>query len=289
MGDHLPSKKRTIRLFLWLLVPLFFAFQNATPSGTTLTATGVVYKNSLGTTWDQYQISWGPQGQSNIYVNPSTHAMVIKSMDVTIHARPGLGETAIDLCAVVMNDHDNMTTNGVEDFCLDVYKTSQAADFINQIVHVNFPGQGLYMAPGSYFVFNGQGDSRSGAGALNYAADLTLSATFTDADPTISIPPVQAIRAPYIDGGFAGTLRSPLAPHTNTTDIARPILGVWTYITTHASSVTNCLGTKSSGGTWGQQCTVYDSSQTLSPGPVTMLAPSPILYAFGPGDQIASQ
>ena len=253
------------------------------PSDVVLSANGLMYKTTAPATGPhQYQVQWNP---NNLYINNSGKPMVVKSLDVTFKARAGLGLAYADVCTVIMKDGDSGIANGIETLCFTEYKSAAAAEWDHPTVHVDFPGQGLWFPSGTYFVCGSQGISDASQSPPNYAADITCKATFAYADTANSKTPVQAIRSPYIDQRFTG-IYSASTPHVNTSSVARPVLGVWTYLGTYASSIINCLGTKVGSGNWGQQCTSLDASATPNPMPLVMQNPG---YAFNPSEQIGAQ
>jgi hypothetical protein len=165
-------------------------------------------------------------------------------------------------------------------------KDHGASDWDNNSFTITFPGQGLWFPDNTYFVCAAQGISDATENPPNYAADIECKATFNYADVQAHDAPVQSIRTPYIDQRFVGVY-SALTPHTNTTSVARPVLGVWNYAGTFATSLIQCLGTKlANTSSWGQQCSTYDSSNNENPAPVKLLKPG---YEFKPGDQIGGQ
>lgn len=246
---------------------------------------GQAYKDSVGAVWDHYAFNWA---SAFYHVNRSGKSYVIKSIkgEINVHSGLGLGETGLDLCgAIVEAQTDKPTANNIEQICFVAYKPQGAQNFVHTKFDIELPGQGILFPNNTYFAFNGQGVSATGGG--NYAADISVEVVMEEIDLSLgSLPAVQSLRAPYIDQFFYQA-SSASTPHTNTTNLSRPVLGAWTYITTFTNSVTNCYGTKKSGtNQWGQNCQTYNSSVNRGPAPFEVIK---LGYQFEPGDQIAAQ
>jgi hypothetical protein len=299
-----------IQRLKWIFAPLlvFVLFQNCTQSmvpasivtaqsssvvqkPANFSAKGILYNTTNTTSGpQQYQVNWNPR---NIYSNNSGQAMVISSLDIAYHARPGVNLAYADVCITILKNGDNGTTDGtssgVEQLCFSEYKTPLANDWDHASVHIDLPGQGLWFPSDTYLVCGSQGYSDASQNPPAELADITCAATIAYADKANPLAPVQALRTPYIDQRFTANY-SALTPHTNTSSVARAVLGVWNYMSTPVTSpvtMTNCLGTALNSQTnWQQQCTSYSSQSTPNPEPLQMLNPG---FAFEPGDQIAAQ
>ncbi len=231
-----------------------------------------------------YRADWS--SKPNYYLNTTSKDLVVKTIDVTLSgAAYALGEADIDVCFVQDGTHN--TRNGVEQFCFTEHKSSGTSEWPQSTVHVVVPGQGLLIRKNDLFACGAQGATalmRSADDDRQIMSDFSCTFTLEIADTGSASLPVQTLRVPYIDERFNSTVSS-FVFHANYTQVPRPILGMWSYISSPSTATTLCIGHKSGAAEWSFDCNPvptpsYDFTSRLS---VMSLS-----IPFAPNDLISS-
>jgi len=238
-----------------------------------------------------YEAQWS-SSNPNYYINTTGGYIVLKSIDFHIDsARYRVGKAALDACLIMTKVGDalsngHQTLTGVENLCVNERKGETSSLWPKSDWHIVLPGQGLLVPPGYLIGCNTHGDTAGSSVHPTTLANFSCTLTFAKAVASPTNPPVQTLRAPYMDQEFSAEV-SWFSPHINLTALSSHVRGVWVDISSDLLSRSFCLfhhsDTDTNGNNWDKTCT---ASNVSGDNYASQTAIQPYDVSFSKGDRI---